>query len=55
MVKKIRISAGYDNSENLTKRLLSQFLTPDINLNNIEFVFDDTYDTVIFFNHIIDQ
>jgi hypothetical protein len=52
MVKKIRISAGYDNSENLTKRLLSQFLTPDINLNDVEFVFDDTYDTIIFFNHI---
>lgn len=52
MVKKIRISASYDTSENLTKRLLSQFLTPDINLDGIEFVYDDSYDVIIFFNHI---
>ena len=33
MVKKIRLSASYDTSENLTKRLLKQFLTPDIDLS----------------------
>ena len=52
MVKKIRISASYDTSENLTKRLLNQFLTNDIDLNGIDFVFDDSYDSVVFFNNI---
>jgi hypothetical protein len=51
MVKKIRLSASYDTSENLTKRLLEQFLTPDINLQDVEFVFDNSYDVVVFFNH----
>lgn len=52
MVKKIRLSASYDTSENLTKRLLEQFLTPDINLGDVEFVYDDSYDVIVFFNHI---
>jgi hypothetical protein len=51
-MKKIRISAGYDTSENLTKRLIKQFKTPEIDLSKIEFVFDDSYDTVIFFNYV---
>ena len=42
MVKKIRLSASYDTSENLTKRLLKQFLTPDIDLNSVEFVIHTT-------------
>ena len=52
MVKKIRLSASYDTSENLTKRLLKQFLTPDSDLNSVEFVYGDTYDIIVFFNHI---
>jgi hypothetical protein len=52
MVKKIRLSASYDTSENLTKRLLEQFLTPDINLGDVKFVYDDSYDIIVFFNHI---
>lgn len=52
MVKKIRVCANYDNSENLTNRLLRQFLTPEINLENIMFVYDDSYDVIVFFNHV---
>ena len=52
MVKKIRVCANYDNSENLTNRLLRQFLTPKINLENIVFVYDDSYDVIVFFNHV---
>ena len=52
MVKKIRVCANYDNSENLTNRLLRQFLTPEINLENIVFVYDDSYDVIVFFNHV---
>ena len=53
MVKKIRLSASYDTSENLTKRLLEQFLTPDINLGDVEFVYDDSYDVIVFFKFSI--
>jgi hypothetical protein len=52
MIKKIRISAGYDSSQNLTERLLKQFKTPKIDLSNIEFVYDDSYDVVVFFNYV---
>jgi hypothetical protein len=51
-MKKIRISANYDSSQNLTERLIKQFKTPDIDLSEIEFVYDDSYDVIIFFNHV---
>lgn len=51
-MKKIKISAGYDTSENLTERLIKQFKTPEIDLSNIEFVFDQSYDIIVFFNYI---
>jgi hypothetical protein len=51
-MKKIRVSAGYDTSENLTERLLKQFKTPEIDLSNVEFVYDDSYDIVVFFNYV---
>jgi hypothetical protein len=52
MVKKIRVSADYDSSQNLTERLLKQFKTPKVDLSNIEFVYDDSYDVVVFFNYV---
>lgn len=52
MIKKIKISANYDTSKNLTDRLISQFKTPDINLDNIQFVYDESYDIIVFFNHV---
>jgi hypothetical protein len=51
-MRKIRISAPWDSSENITTRLLKQFLTPDIDLSEVEFVYDDTYDIIIFLNHV---
>jgi hypothetical protein len=51
-MKKIRLSAGWDTSENLTKRLIRQFKTNDIPLDDIEFVYDDNYDILIFFNYV---
>lgn len=51
-MKKVRISANWDNSENLTKRLLFQFKTNEDDTSNIEFVYDDSYDVIVFFNHI---
>ena len=49
---KIRISSQYDSSENLTERLLKQFLTENIDISNVEFVYDESYDVIVFFNYI---
>lgn len=49
---KIRVSGPWDTPENIKTRLLSQFLTENIDLTNVEFVTDDTYDVVVFFNYI---
>jgi hypothetical protein len=49
---KIKVSAPWDTPENALKRLLKQFKTRETDLNGIEFVFDDSYDIVIFFNYI---
>ena len=51
-MKRVRISSNYDSSENLTKRLLYQFKTSESDTSHIEFVYDDTYDIIIFFNHV---
>lgn len=51
-MKKIRLCANWDTSENITERLLKQFKTPEIDLTNIEFVYDDSYDIIVFFNHV---
>jgi hypothetical protein len=51
-MKKIKISSNYDTSENLVKRLLYQFKTSDDDISNVEFVYDDSYDIIVFFNHI---
>ena len=51
-MKKIKLSAHWDKSENITYRLLKQFLTPDIDLSGVEFVYDDSYDMIIFFNYV---
>ena len=52
---KIKLSSGYDTSKNLTERLIRQFKTPKIDLSNIEFVFDDSYDVIIFFNYVNEE
>ena len=51
-MKKIRISAGWDTSENITERMIKQFKTDEIDLSEIEFVYDDSYDIVVFLNYI---
>lgn len=52
MTTKIKICAGWDNSENITKRLLNQFkITKDDSINK-KFVYDNSYDIIIFNNYI---
>ena len=54
-MKKIKISASWDSSENLTNRLIKQFKTPEIDLTKVQFVYDDSYDIIVFFNHINEE
>lgn len=49
---KLRIACPWDTSENITERLLYQFKTPEIDLSNIEFVYNDTYDVAICLNYM---
>lgn len=51
-MKKIRMSAPWDSSENITERLIRQFLTPNVDLSEVEFVYDESYDVIVFLNHI---
>lgn len=46
-MKYIKITCGWATSEQITKRLLSQFKTPEIDLTNISFVHDHTYDLLV--------
>ena len=52
---KIKVTSSWDTSENITKRLLNQFKTDFIDLNNIEFVYDDNYDLIVYNNYITEQ
>jgi len=49
---KIKVLGNWDTSENITERLIKQFKTPEIDLTNIRFVYDDSYDIIVFFNYV---
>lgn len=50
--KRIRVEGHWDKPENILKRLLLQFKTPQIDLSDIIFVFDNSFDYCVCFNHI---
>lgn len=52
-MKRIKIAAGYGTCEELVERLLLQFKTEWMDLSNVEFVCDDSYDIIVFFNYVI--
>ena len=49
---KIKLCAGWDSSENITKRLLNQFKIDNV---NIQFVYDDSYDVIIYNNYVTEK
>ena len=51
-MKKIRIAAPWASSEDITERLLRQFKTADVDVAGLQFVFDDSYDVIVFFNYV---
>lgn len=52
---KIKICAGWDTSENITERLLEQFKTSEKDGSDVEFVYDGSYDIIVFNNYITEE
>lgn len=51
-MKKIRVHASWDSPQNILDRLLMQFKTPQMNLSDVKFVFDNSYDIGVCFNYL---
>jgi hypothetical protein len=49
---KIKIASSWTSSEKITRRLLDQFRTNEIDLSGIEFVHDDSYQLIVFFGYM---
>lgn len=54
-MKKIKIANSWASSQEITNRILQQFKTPNLNLSDIEFVHDNSYDIIVYFNHITEE
>lgn len=54
-LKKIKVCCNWDSSENIVYRLVRQFKTSEIELNDVKFVYDDSYDIIVFFNYITEN
>jgi hypothetical protein len=52
---KIKVSCNWSSSEEVTKRLLTQFKTSDKDIENFEFVHGDDYDLHVVFGYINDK
>lgn len=54
-MKKIKICAGWDTQQNILDRMIKQFKTDDIDLSSVEFVFDESYDIIVFLNYVTEK
>jgi hypothetical protein len=52
---KIKVTCNWSSSEEIMKRLITQFKTSEYDLNGVEFVFNDDYDLRIVFGYITDK
>lgn len=52
MAVKIKLKPGWTTTEEITQRLLHQFKTDSSDLEGIEFVYDSSYDIIVFFNYV---
>lgn len=52
---KVKFTAGWDTSEQITKRLLEQFKTNENDMSNIEFVYDNSYDIIVYNNYVTEE
>lgn len=49
---KVKLSCGWASSEEITERLIKQFKTCESDVDSIEFVYDDSFDVIVFFNYV---
>lgn len=54
-MKKVKVKSSWTSDENIFKRLITQFKTSEKDVDNIEFVSDDSYDIIIFFGYITEE
>ena len=52
---KVKFVAPWQDSQSITKLLINQFKTSEIDLSNIEFVYDDSYDIIVYNNYITEE
>lgn len=53
--KRVRVRANWASDEDILKRLLLLYKTSENDVSNIEFVFDDSYEIIIFFGYMVDN
>jgi hypothetical protein len=51
----VKLTCNWENNEKITKRLLDQFKSKDIDLSNINFVDDLSYDVMVIFGYITEE
>lgn len=51
---RVKITAGWEDTKSITKRLTEQFLIEEIE-NEIQFVYDDSYDVIVFNNYVTEN
>lgn len=51
-MKKIKLCPNWASSDHVLDRIIKQFKTPDIDLSNIQFVNDNSYDIIVYFNYV---
>jgi hypothetical protein len=54
-MKKVKIKSSWTSDESILNRLITQFKTSEEDTNNIQFVFDDTADLVVFFGYVNEE
>lgn len=54
-IQKIKICAGWENSEKITKRLLDQFVIDNSDISDLVFVYDNSYNIIVYNNYISEQ
>lgn len=52
---KLKIVCNWASGEEVTRRLIEQFNTKDNDISNIEFVYDNSYDGIVYLGHITEQ
>ena len=52
---KVKVCANWTDCQSVTRRLINQFKITYDDISNIDFVEDDSYDLIVFFNHVTEE